>query len=214
MRWQDEVQGDQEGALHSEYGDAGGDGAAPPIRRHLHDGRILNRSPVVWDFLIVQMPDARYVGRVPLTLRPGDGLCLGLECLEHAIPLFLDDIVYDSGPFPPAFGAGLNEDCRHVSLPDCCRSRRALHKAKGSNSCERPAGGLSAPPGAPLGAILVDAQVLERGFFINPRCGSAATRWAVRAERKSAVEPRARPDAPRQDRGLCRFAPPPPRSRP
>jgi hypothetical protein len=24
-----------------------------------------------------------------------------------------------------------------------------LHKAKGSNSCERPAGGLSAPPGAP-----------------------------------------------------------------
>ena len=142
---EDEVQGDQEGALHSEYGDAGGDGAAPPIRRHLHDGRILNRPPVVWDFLIVQMPDARYVGRVPLTLRPGDGLCLGLECLEHAIPLFLDDIVHNSGPFPPAFGAGLNEDCRHVSLSDCCRSRRALHKAKGSNSCERPAGGLSAP---------------------------------------------------------------------
>jgi hypothetical protein len=43
-----------------------------------------------------------------------------------------------------------------------------LHKAKGSNSCERPAGGLSAPPGAPLGAILVDAQVLERGFFHQP----------------------------------------------
>src|SRR6476646_2518821 len=63
------------------------------------------------------MPDARYVGRVPLTLRPGDGLCLGLECLEHAIPLFLDDIVHNSGPFPPAFGAGLNEDCRHVSSP-------------------------------------------------------------------------------------------------
>jgi hypothetical protein len=39
------------------------------------------------------MPDARYMGRVPLTLRPGDSLCLGLECLEHAIPLFLDDIV-------------------------------------------------------------------------------------------------------------------------
>jgi hypothetical protein len=125
---EDEVQGDQEGALHGEDG----------------DGRILNRPPVVWDFLIVQMPDPRYVGRMPLTLRPGDGLCLGLECLEEAIPLFLDDIVHDSGPFPPAFGAGLNEDCRHVSLPDCCRSRRALHKAKGSNSCERPAAG-SAP---------------------------------------------------------------------
>src|SRR6478609_4689254 len=79
--------------------------------------RILNRPPVVRDFLIVQMPDTRYVGRVPLTLRPGDGLCLGLECLEHAIPLFLDDIVHNSGPFPPAFGAGLNEDCRHVSSP-------------------------------------------------------------------------------------------------
>src|SRR5277367_2366660 len=87
---------------YGEDGDAGGDGAAPAIRRHLHDGRILNRPPVVWDFLIVQMPDPRYVGRVPLTLRPGDRLCLGLECLEDAIPLFLDDIVHDSGPFPPA----------------------------------------------------------------------------------------------------------------
>jgi hypothetical protein len=27
---EDEVQGDQEGALHDEDGDAGGDGAAPP----------------------------------------------------------------------------------------------------------------------------------------------------------------------------------------
>jgi hypothetical protein len=59
------------------------------------------------------------------------------ECLEDAIPLFLDDIVHDSRPFLTAFGAGLNEDCRHVSLPDYRRSRRALHKAKGSNSCER-----------------------------------------------------------------------------
>jgi hypothetical protein len=98
---------------YGEDGDAGGDGAAPAIRRHLHDGRILNRPP-------------------------GDRLCLGLECLEDAIPLFLDDIVHDSGPFPPAFRAGLNEDCRHVSLPDCCRSRRALHKAKGSNRLRTP----------------------------------------------------------------------------
>jgi hypothetical protein len=59
---EDEVQGDQEGGLHGEDGDAGGDGAAPPIRRHLHDGRILNRPPVVRDFLIVQMPDPRDVG--------------------------------------------------------------------------------------------------------------------------------------------------------
>ena len=73
-------------------------------RRHPSDGRILNRPPVVRDFLIVQMPDPRYVGRVPLTLRPGEGLCLGLECLEDAIPLFLDDIVHDSRPFPAAFG--------------------------------------------------------------------------------------------------------------
>src|SRR5580692_11774088 len=155
---EDEVQGDQEGTLHGEDG----------------DGRILNRPPVVWDFLIVQMPDPRYVGRMPLTLRPGDGLCLGLECLQEAIPLFLDDIVHDSGPFPPAFGAGLNEDCRHVSLPDCCRSRRALHKAKGSNSCERPAGGLSAPPGAPLraGASNVSLCATTPKLF----CSSAAQR--------------------------------------
>jgi hypothetical protein len=41
--------------------------------------RMLNRPPVVRDFLIVQMPDPRYVGRVPLTLRPRDRLSLGLE---------------------------------------------------------------------------------------------------------------------------------------
>jgi hypothetical protein len=58
------------------------------------------------------MPDARYVGRVPLTLRTGDRLGLGLECLEDAIPLLLDDIALDSAPFLQAFRAGLNVDCR------------------------------------------------------------------------------------------------------
>jgi hypothetical protein len=52
---------------------------------------LLDRSPVVRNLLVVQMPDARYVGRVPLTLRPGDRLWLGLECLEDAIPLLLDE---------------------------------------------------------------------------------------------------------------------------
>jgi hypothetical protein len=68
---------------------------------------MLNRPPVVRNFLIVQMPDARYVGRVPLTLRLGDRLGLCLECLEDAIPMLLDDIVLDSAPIRPTFRAGL-----------------------------------------------------------------------------------------------------------
>ena len=55
-------------------------------------------------FLVVQVPDARYVGRVPLTLRPGYRLFLGLECLEDAIPLLLDHIILDSGPSCRPFG--------------------------------------------------------------------------------------------------------------
>src|SRR5580704_846525 len=63
------------------------------------------------------MPHPRYVGRVPLTLRPSYRLFLGLECLEDAIPLLLDDIVHDSGPFPSAFRTGLNVNCRHEFSP-------------------------------------------------------------------------------------------------
>ena len=155
-------------------------------RRNISPATPLNRPPVVWDFLIVQMPDPRYVGRVPLTLRPGDGLCLGLECLEDAIPLFLDDIVHDSGPFPPAFGAGLNEDCRHVSLPDCCRSRRALHKAKGSNSCERPPGGLSVPPGPALTRGM--RRLAVRGDDEGLLQGGGGTKHDTRTDDRIALE--------------------------
>jgi hypothetical protein len=65
---------------------------------------LLDRSPVVRNLIVVQMLDARHVGRVPLTLRPGDRLCLGLECLEDAIPLLLEDVVLDGSPLLPAFG--------------------------------------------------------------------------------------------------------------
>jgi hypothetical protein len=160
---EDEVQGDQEGALHGEDGDAGDDGEEPPIRRHLHDGRMLNRPPVVWDFLIVQMPDPRYVGRMPLTLRPGDGLCLGLECLEEAIPLFLDDIVHDSGPFPPAFGAGLNEDCRHDFSPRVGGDR--------GEHCTKPKAPIAAND-LPAGSAPRLARLLAR-FLSMPKSSSA-----------------------------------------
>ena len=93
---------------------------APPNRaQRFSSGAALrlNLAPVVRNFLVVQMPHPRYVGRVPLTLRPGYRLFLGLECLEDAIPLLLDDIVHDSGPFPSAFRTGLNVNCRHEFSP-------------------------------------------------------------------------------------------------
>src|SRR5271155_4949781 len=121
------------------------------------------------------MPDPRYVGRVTLTLCPGDRLWLGREYLEDAIPLFLDDIVHDSGPFPPAFRAGFNEDCRHVSLPDCCRSRRSIAQ---SQRLQQAANGLPAGSEARLARPL---RVGEQRFTVRattPKvfCNSAAQR--------------------------------------
>ena len=55
------MQGDQEGGLHGGDGDAGGDG----IWRRADPMGILNQAPVVRDFLIIQMSDARYVGGGP-----------------------------------------------------------------------------------------------------------------------------------------------------
>jgi hypothetical protein len=81
------------------------------------------------EFLVVVMTDARFVGRVPLTLPPGDSLCLGLKCLEDAVSFLLDNIVVDSAPLLPAFGAGLNEDfVMTFSLGDCYR---AIHQSVG-----------------------------------------------------------------------------------
>jgi hypothetical protein len=74
----------------------------------------LNRPPVVRNLLVVQMADARYVWRVALALRPAYRLFLGLERFEDAVSFLLDDIVLDRTTLLPAFGAGLNEDLRHV----------------------------------------------------------------------------------------------------
>ena len=76
-------------------------------------------------------------GECPLTLRPGYRLFLGLECLEDAIPLLLDDIVHDSGPFPVvAFRTGLNVNFVVTSfLPaKFLLTERELHRARGCNS--------------------------------------------------------------------------------
>jgi hypothetical protein len=81
----------------------------------------LNRPPAVGNLLVVQMPDARYVGRVAVTLRPGYRLFLGLERFEDAVTFLLDDIVLDSTTLLPAFVAGLDADFRHVFSPvSCC----------------------------------------------------------------------------------------------
>jgi hypothetical protein len=52
------------------------------------------------------MTDARYVGRMPLTLRPGYRLLLGFECFEDTIPFLLDNIVVDSAPLCRPVGRG------------------------------------------------------------------------------------------------------------
>ena len=70
--------------------DETGRGVAP--KDTPHDASELNQVAVGRDFLIVQTPEVRYAGRVPLTLRPGDRFGLGLQCRQDAIPLLLDDI--------------------------------------------------------------------------------------------------------------------------
>jgi hypothetical protein len=98
---------------------------------------------VVRDFLIVQMPDPRYVGRVPLTLRPRDRLSLGLECFEDAVPSLLDDIILDIAPFRPTFRASLYEDCRHDFSPQLlsikasmAQSQRLQHRKSEEGSAD------------------------------------------------------------------------------
>jgi hypothetical protein len=59
---------------------------------------------VVRDILVVQVADARYVGRVPLTLRPGYRLFLVLEGFEDAVSLLLDDKVLDRATSGRPFG--------------------------------------------------------------------------------------------------------------
>jgi hypothetical protein len=138
--------GDDRGA------DRSADGRAP---QHQSRNPALNRPPVVRDFLIVQMPDTRYVGRVPLTLRPGDGLCLTLECFEHAIPLFLDDIVHNSGPFRRPLGRPSMKTVVMFLSPivvdrgEHCTKPKAPTAANGLPAGLDARAWLSAPPGAP-----------------------------------------------------------------
>jgi hypothetical protein len=86
--------------------------------------------------LVVQMPDARYVGRVLLALCPDDRQCLRFAYLEYAIPLPLDDKVLDGAPLRATFGAGLNVDFGHdlLSPGKLLLTGRELHNAKGSNT--------------------------------------------------------------------------------
>jgi hypothetical protein len=64
---------------------------------------------VVREVVIVQMPDVRYLGERPSLFAQGIAIGLGLECLQDAIPLLLDDLALDGSPVPPAFGARLAE---------------------------------------------------------------------------------------------------------
>ena len=55
--------------------------------------RSLSRAQVIWLFLVVQVPDASDMRRVPSLLRPFDCFVLGLEGLKDMVRVVFNDVI-------------------------------------------------------------------------------------------------------------------------
>jgi len=55
--------------------------------------RSLSRAPVIWHFLVVQVPDASDMRRVTGLLRPFDCFVLGLEGLKDMVRVVFNDVI-------------------------------------------------------------------------------------------------------------------------
>ena len=55
--------------------------------------RSLSRAPVIWLFLVVQVPDASDMRRVPGLLRPFNCFVLGLEGLKDMFRVVFNDVI-------------------------------------------------------------------------------------------------------------------------
>ena len=64
-------------------------------------------------FLSFQMPDAGNERVMPALLRPLDRFGLRREDRELVVGMILDDIIVDTVPLGPAFGARLDINVRH-----------------------------------------------------------------------------------------------------
>ena len=89
--------------------------------------------------------------------------------------MFLDDIVHDSGPFPPAFGAGLNEDCRHDFSPRSLSIEASIAQSQGLQQRRTACRRAQRPAWRALcsGASNVSACAATTNVF----CRAAAQRW-------------------------------------
>jgi hypothetical protein len=67
----------------------------------------LCRPPMVGNFLIIKMPDARDQRVVSDGLRPTDRFVLSRESVKHVICLVFHYIILDGRPFWPALGTSL-----------------------------------------------------------------------------------------------------------
>ena len=66
--------------------------------------RSLSRAPVIWLFLVVQVPDASDMRRVPRLLRPFDCFVLGLEGLKDMVRVVFNDVILYGLPSGRPFG--------------------------------------------------------------------------------------------------------------
>jgi hypothetical protein len=64
--------------------------------------------------LVVQVPDASDMRRMPVTFRPCDRFVLRLERGEDMVGMVFNDIVVDMTPLGAPFWTRLNVDGRHA----------------------------------------------------------------------------------------------------
>ena len=74
--------------------------------------------PVVWVFLVVQVPNPRDMRRVPVGLRPVDRFLLRAGGLQDVVSVILDDVVIDTRALRSLLWPRLNVDFRYdISSP-------------------------------------------------------------------------------------------------
>jgi hypothetical protein len=74
---------------------------------------LLDRTPVIWALLVVQVPDASDVRRVTVCFRPIDCGFLSTKSAKQVVALRLDHVIIDAGAFGAAFRPGFNIDGCH-----------------------------------------------------------------------------------------------------
>ena len=89
--------------------------------RHTSQGglavRSLSRAPVIWLFLVVQLPDASDMRGVPGLLRPFDCFVLGLEGLKDMVRVVFNNVILYKAALWPPLRSRLDKDARHSFLP-------------------------------------------------------------------------------------------------